>query len=244
MSILTFVRESGKQLAVKSIMSSQALRDMARLMKPLDSTDLAHAIPIPFSLLPPKASTAIRSQAAEACGVRGAAIHDIFPCTALQEGFIGVSLRDPRANIARHVFELGPRIEEDRLKAAWQTTVSSIEMLRTRFFMSASLGLLQTVVNEPAVITKGHSMEHSDNSFQPGRPMVQASISANDSDDIQQQYLILKLHHTILDLFTLRLIIKTLQATYNGRLQPALLPFQVAIAERKDATTVAENQKF
>ncbi|KAI3323648.1 acetyl-CoA synthetase-like protein [Xylariaceae sp. AK1471] len=243
MSIVTFLYHRGKRLSVKDIMTSETLADVARLITAIDPLTLEQVIPAPFSLLKPGTSVAIRSQAAQACGVTEEAVHDVFPCTALQEGLIGVSLRDPRANIAKYVFKLGSTINEDLLTVAWQQTFSTIQTLRTRFFMSASLGLLQVVVNGPAVVNKykGSSslpVMENDGPFDPGRPMVQTTIATLRNGDSEQRYLIMKMHHAIIDLFTLRLIMKTFQAVYQGLPLPPLVPFQVTIAERRDTTAM------
>ncbi|KAI1323795.1 acetyl-CoA synthetase-like protein [Xylariaceae sp. FL0255] len=250
MSLVTFLHQRGRHLSIRDIMSPHSLGEMALCITPLDNFEIDQLVPAAFSLLPPGTSAAaVRLQAAEACGVAEDVIIDVFPCTALQVGFIGVSARDPRANIARYVFELGSSIQEKRLRGAWEATFSRIQVLRTRFFLSTTQGLLQAVINEPAIVhTRKGSPDlqgsDSDLPFEIGGPMVRASVYSLESEDKELQYLVLTMHHAIIDLFTLRLIVKTLEASYRNKSLPPVLPFQVGILERIDSPTIVEHQEF
>lgn len=249
MSVVANLRRRRKHLSINHIMTSRTLKSMTLLMTSLEHSQLEGIIPAPFSLLQPGTSLAIRSQAAEACGVTEDAIHDVFPCSALQEGFIGVSFRDHRANVARYVFKLGPSIDDNRLKAAWQKTTSAIQALRTRFFTSASHGLLQVIVDAPTKVLSHRSLSEymeldKTRPFKSGDPMARSCLATLHIDGNEQRYFVLTAHHSILDLFTLRKIIETFRAAYRNQSLPPNLPFQVAISERRDTSTAAEHQKF
>lgn len=249
MSVVANVRRRGKHLSINHIMTSQTLKSMALLITSLEHSQLEGIIPAPFSLLQPGTSPTIRSQAAEACCVTEEAIHDAFPCSALQEGFIGVSFRDPRANVARYVFKLGPSIDDNRLKGAWQKTTSAIQALRTRFFVSASQGLLQVIIDAPITVLSHESLSEyleldKTRPFKSGDPMARSCLATLHINGNEQRYFVLTIHHAILDLFTLRKIVETFRAAYRNHSLPPNLPFQVAISERRDATTVVEYQRF
>ncbi|KAI1114796.1 acetyl-CoA synthetase-like protein [Nemania sp. NC0429] len=249
MSVVANVRRRGKHLSMNHIMTSQTLRSMALFMTALEPSQLEGIIPAPFSLLQPGTDPTIRSQASEACGVPEEAIHDAFPCSALQEGFIGVSSRDPRANVARYMFKLGPSIDNNRLRGAWHKTTSTIQALRTRFFVSASQGLLQVIVDAPIVVSSHESLEEylqldTTRPFKSGDPMARLCLATHDIDGVEKRYLVLTIHHAILDLFTLRKVVETFRAAYKSEPLPPNLPFQVAISERRDTTTIVENQRF
>ncbi|KAI1432075.1 acetyl-CoA synthetase-like protein [Xylaria sp. CBS 124048] len=249
MSVVANIRRKGKHLPINHIMTSQTLKEMALPMLSLEHAQLESVIPAPFSLLQPGTSQLIRSQAAEACSVNEDAVLDVFPCSALQEGMIGVSSRDPRANVARYVFKLGSSIDENQLEAAWEKTTSTIQTLRTRFFVSASQGILQAVVNVPIPVSFHESLSdylESDKTrpFKTGDPMVRSAIATIHIGDDETRYFALTMHHAIIDLFTLRIIMRTLQAAYRNQPLPSNLPFQVAISERRDATAVSEHQNF
>lgn len=249
MSVVAKVRQRGKHLSINHIMTSQTLKNMALLMTSLEHSQLDGIIPTPFSLLEPGTSLSIRHQAAEACSVSEEAIHDVFPCSALQEGFIGVSFRDPRANVARYVFKLGPSIDDNQLKGAWRKTTSAIQTLRTRFFVSASQGLLQVIVDSPIMVSSHESLSEyleldKTRPFKSGNPMTRMCLATLHIDGNEQRYFVLTIHHAVLDLFTLRKITETFRAAYRNQSLPPNLPFQVAISERRDTTTAAEYQKF
>ena len=111
MSVAANLRRRGKHLSNRHIMLSQTHKSMARLLTSRDNSDSKDLVPAPFSLLQPGVSRTVRWQAAEACGVKIESVREVFPCTALQEGFLGVSSRESRANVARYVFKLEPKID-------------------------------------------------------------------------------------------------------------------------------------
>ncbi|KAB8275020.1 hypothetical protein BDV30DRAFT_237045 [Aspergillus minisclerotigenes] len=253
MSVATKLGRRGKCLSTQTILLSSTLKRLAVLMEPCESSQLKSlVVPLPFSLLRPGTTELTRQEAAEACGISEEAIHDIFPCSALQEGFLGVSSRDRRANVARYVFNLGPTVDVNALSAAWQATNSAIETLRTRFFLSSSEGLLQVVINDtPAAVFTHKSLTdwlESDKSkpFGLGEPMVRVAhiTTLSTNGNAKGMFFVLTIHHAIFDLFTLRLIIQSLKAAYTHQSPPMILPFTVAIAEQREATRVVTSQNF
>lgn len=249
MSVVANIHRKAKHLSINHIMIPQTLKNMALLITSLEHPQLESIIPAPFSLLTPGTSLTIKSQAAEVFGIKEEAIHDVFPCSSLQEGLIGVSSRDPRANVARYVFKLGPSIDDNRLKAAWQKTMSAIQALRTRFFVSASQGILQVVVDASVPVVSYESLSDyleldKTRPFKAGDPMVRSALAILRISNNEQRYFVLTMHHAIMDIFSLRIIIETFRAAYRDQPSPPNLPFQVAISERRDTTTVLEYQEF
>jgi len=75
----------------------------------------------PFSLIG-NSSTAqqIRMHAAAECGVTEDVIEDIYPCTALQEGLMAISIKTPGAYIVRGAIEVPEGVDVNRFKKAWE----------------------------------------------------------------------------------------------------------------------------
>lgn len=243
MSVAKELGRKGKYLPVQTALSSSTIKDMAQAITPAVASS-SPQIPPPFSLLEAGKVKVVRQEAAKACEVPEGAVRDVFPCTALQEGFLAVSSRDSSANVARYVFQVGEGVDVHKLSAAWLATLSNIETLRTRFFLSSTEGLLQAVVdNGQMELPSFESLEalpKSQNSspFALGSSMVQAGLVKNPN------LFVLSMHHAIFDLFTLRLVLHTVKAAYTQQALPPVLPFTIALDERRGTTSAATSEAF
>jgi len=243
MSVAKELGRRGKYLPAQTVLLSPTLKDMAQAITPAVASS-SPEVPAPFSLLSAGNTAMVRQQAAKACGIPEEAVRDVFPCTALQEGFLAVSSRDSRANVARYVFKMGQGADALALSAAWLATVSTIETLRTRFFLSPTEGLVQVIVDDGngnlpsfenlADLLQSHNSKH----FGLGGPMVRAGLVTNP------QLFVLSMHHAIFDLFTLRLVLHTFKAAYTRQPLPPVLPFTIALDERRDSTSAAASAAF
>ncbi|KAL2022217.1 hypothetical protein VTK56DRAFT_5827 [Thermocarpiscus australiensis] len=66
------------------------------------------------------------------CGVSEDQIEDIFPCTALQEGMMMLTEKNPTAYVAHHVMELPQWVDISIFRRAWQAISDENSILRTR----------------------------------------------------------------------------------------------------------------
>ncbi|KAJ5508771.1 hypothetical protein N7527_010914 [Penicillium freii] len=243
MSVAKELARRGKYLPAQTALLSPTIKDMAQAITPAVAAS-SPEVPAPFSLLSAGSTRMVRQQAAKACGVPEEGVRDAFPCTALQEGFLAVSSRDSRANVARYVFKMGQGADAHALSASWLATVSAIETLRTRFFLSPTEGLVQVIVDDGdrnlpcfenlADLLQFHNSKH----FGLGGPMVRAGLVTNP------QLFVLSMHHAVFDLFTLRLVLNTLKAAYTRQPLPPVLPFTIALDERRDTTSVEASEAF
>lgn len=243
MSVAKELGHKGKYLPVETALLSSTIKEMAEAITPAVASS-SLKVPTPFSLLSAGNTEIVRQEAAKACGVPEEAVHDVFPCTSLQEGFLAVSSRDNSANVARYVFKMGEGADAYALSAAWLATVSTIETLRTRFFPSSTEGLVQVVVDDGDWSLSSFEKlpdllkSHNSSPFGLGSPMVRAGLVRNP------RLFVLSIHHAIFDLFTLRLILHTLKAAYTQQALPPVLPFTIALDERRGATSAAASEAF
>jgi hypothetical protein len=247
MSVVAILHRMAKHVSIQQIMLSQSLKDLASLLAPLEEPQGHQVIPALYSMISTERRSKLRRQASQTCGIVEEAIKDIFPCSALQEGFLAVSSRDVYANSARYVFKLGPSMNVEKLSAAWETTVSTISTLQTRFFMSAPEGLLQTIVSPDVAVPRYLNVNYyleSDKAqpFELGDPMFRACIAIEQSGNEELRYFILTIHHAIIDLSTLRLIVETFRAAYQNQPLPSTLLFTIALPELRETTDIVSNR--
>ena len=121
----------------------------------------------PFSLIPPpepkpgakpgrKMGSAMQRMRAVATAVQEQCnldswddIEDAFPCTALQEGFMALSQKNPGSYINRNVFKIGAGIDVGRFRDAWEMTLQACPNMRTRFVIVDDRNLQAVIQVEP-----------------------------------------------------------------------------------------------
>ncbi|KAH6876441.1 hypothetical protein B0T10DRAFT_585614 [Thelonectria olida] len=149
MRLVTRARQSGINLTVASIFQKASLLDMAHSALPMSKT--AVTVVQPFSLLSNVASLDVfKQEVAAFARVDVQAIQDIYPCTAIQEGLMALSNKEPGAYVAQLVYRLPDDIDTIKLKKAWRLVVDAEPTLRTRIVHTEDAGFVQVVVAEDA----------------------------------------------------------------------------------------------
>lgn len=214
MKLVSIARKDNYKLTVQNVFNSPQLSDLANLIQDKKSED--DEKPGPFVLVDKKQNV-IRA-AAQQCHLPRRAIEDIYPCTSLQKGLISETMRDPSAFIARLELPLRSHIDSSRLEQAWTAVAKANPILRTRMILSASHGLLQAVVRDNVPWTVSDKAECDDLVVAIGKPLVQLVLCRPAPKEQSQTKLILMMHHSIYDGYTLPLIIKQLRTAYEGGL--------------------------
>ncbi|KAL4809630.1 hypothetical protein BDV18DRAFT_157379 [Aspergillus unguis] len=150
MKLVGIARAQDISLTVAKIYEHPTLAGMMKYclneQKPADD---AMAAVEPFSLVPDSVPLReIMQEVSEQCGVEEGAIADIYPCSALQEGLITLSIKNKGAYVARPVYKLSPNVDLKRFKAAWQHVVDEFDILRTRIVHTDAAGFLQVVMKK------------------------------------------------------------------------------------------------
>ncbi|KAM4055568.1 AMP-binding enzyme [Hirsutella rhossiliensis] len=169
----------------------------------------------PFALLPVAKRHDIVDLAQKQCRVSAKLIEDIYPCTALQESMFLASLRHPGMYTGHITFGIPDSMELPRLKAAWQSVISKNAALRSRIIETHE-GLMQ------AVIVDGFAWDVETEEMLPGCwekleitkigvPLVRFCCRPRHGQ------LIMTIHHSIWDGWSLRLVHEQLQRAYLGR---------------------------
>lgn len=162
MRLAGMARENGFEVAVAQIFNFPHLSDLAKVMRPI-SNHAARVIE-PFSLLDDeKMQESLRQVAVQQCKIKLDNIEDIYPCTALQEGLMALTVKKRGAYIARLVYDLPRRVNVDAFKVAWEATFNANAILRTRIIQTENGRMFQTVVS--AGMTNGIKWRPDKNSL-------------------------------------------------------------------------------
>lgn len=215
MKLVGLARQDKHNLSVKDIFNNPQLSALASVVRAGEV--IPEELPIPFSLLKSagRARENIVEVAANQCQVPPAMIEDIYPCTPLQEGFMALTVPDPKAFVADLSFSIPHSIDLQRLQAAWNAVANANPILRTRIILSDIYGMVQVVVRESTQWIVSANADARDFSVGLGKPLVQFAVRPR-SDKQSQGELLMMLHHTIYDGWTLPLLLSEVEAAYNG----------------------------
>ena len=222
MRLVAVASDQGLSLTVADIFAFPRLSRMAKVARE-DTSSPNETTPAPFLLLRPGVSQSeAQLHAARLCHTSASEIVDIFPCTALQEGLLAMTVRRSGQYISRSILQLQDGIDPDRLQEAWRATVDSLPILRTRIVDIPRQGLVQVVLNH----LSWQFGADIDNYVREDerKPMGLATELCRAA--FISQHLILTIHHCIYDGNVLQMILDELEARYMGRTGMLVTPFQ------------------
>ncbi|KAK6609410.1 NRPS protein [Botrytis cinerea] len=186
----------------------------------------------PFSLLNPTQNhDEIRRQMPS-----DATFIDAYPCTALQEGLLALSMKESGSFTPQIICKLPKSIDLNMFKAAWQNAVNSNSTLRTSFVQTRNSGLLQVVLApEPILWSEEIDLESylsNDRIIFPsfGKLLLRYGlIQKHPSDSL---YFVWTFHHAILDGWSMRLVLRQVEESYRGETFQPLVEFKHFIAHQ------------
>ncbi|PNP73839.1 hypothetical protein FNYG_12798 [Fusarium nygamai] len=145
MQLVTLARCSNIDLTVAGVFQKPSLLDMAESAVPLSKGPTTTYRP--FSLLSGECSVdKLRQTVAQSARINVSDVQDIYPCSALQEGLMALSTKEPGAYVAQLAYQLPADIDIGRLQRAWSIVVEAEPMLRTRIVHIEDAGFLQVIV--------------------------------------------------------------------------------------------------
>ncbi|KAJ5673087.1 AMP-dependent synthetase/ligase [Penicillium longicatenatum] len=235
MRLVGTARQHGLVLTVAGVMQHPIFEEMASLLERLE--DVPDDIIEPFTLLDQSLDQKLTlCQVASACDVKEGDVEDIFPCTALQTGLLALTVRSGGDYTSQNVQELGPSVDVDRFKHAWEELIRLVPILRTRIVDLSSQGFVQVVIREQSSWSKADGVQGYlswDRQFPMGlgSPLMRCGLFATnngtgDFSGSDRWYFALTMHHSIYDGPTSAMIMGTLKSLYYGETLLPLCPFQ------------------
>ncbi|KAF7899054.1 uncharacterized protein EAF01_008267 [Botrytis porri] len=161
---------------------------------------------------------------------------DAYPCTALQEGLLALSMKESGSFTPQIICKLPKSIDLKKFKAAWQNTVDSNSTLRTSFVQTRNSGLLQVVLApEPILWSEEIDLESylsNDRIIFPsfGKLLLRYGLIKSHSSD--SLYFIWTFHHAVLDGWSMRLVLRQVEESYKGETIQPLVEFKHFIAHQ------------
>ncbi|KAI9370294.1 Nonribosomal peptide synthetase 13 [Aspergillus egyptiacus] len=223
--LVAAARRAGLVLRTDNVLSPQstlAEQSQRAAAIPTSDGDLAEDGdgPAPFALLPVEQRREILDVAQKQCRVPLRRIEDIYPCTALQEGMFIASLKHPGMYTGQITFGVPEKMDVPRLRAAWLSVVTANPALRTRIIQTHGGQLMQAVIvgdfvweEAPQETPLCRSCEASDITKMGavGVPLVRFRHRP------RHRQLIMTIHHSIWDGWSLRVLHEQLKRAYIGR---------------------------
>jgi amino acid adenylation domain-containing protein len=203
MKLVGVTRKAGHVTTVALIFQHPRLADLASVMRSVNHGDDEDVEDIPpFSLLPEADSSVLREQVAQICHVDPEAVIDAYPCTPLQEGLLALSSVQTGDYVLQSVLELTPWTDELRLRAAWETAVRDLAILRSRIVQHLKFGLIQVVIDQSVEWQIGDNLEmylKHDKALpmSPGEPLARYGMI--DDKATGNRYLVITMHHALYD---------------------------------------------
>ncbi|KAI9647542.1 hypothetical protein NHQ30_003927 [Ciborinia camelliae] len=175
---------------------------------------------------------------------------DAYPCTALQEGLLALSMKQCGSFTPQIICKLPENVDLSKFKAAWQSTVDSNSTLRTAFIQTRNSGLLQVVLaSEPIIWSEDINLGvylSNDKKVSPsfGKSLLRYGLIHNRQSN--SLHFIWTFHHACLDGWSMRLILRQVEESYKGGNFQPLVEFKCFIAHqsRLERQSQRASEKF
>ncbi|KAI4264733.1 MAG: hypothetical protein L6R42_000176 [Xanthoria sp. 1 TBL-2021] len=176
----------------------------------------------PFALLPtslrlPSLFRTFRST----YGLRARNIEDIYPCTPAQEHLMSVTAYRTHAFTLQLGMRIHHSLDVNHVQFAVEQVVNALPVLRTRLVRSPLGPSLQVVMKESIDWQYGTSLteylaKDSKTDIDFGSSLARFGLV----HDLNEEWLILTLHHALWDRWSLPLLLKMLGQAYHEQAQP------------------------
>lgn len=221
MSLVGNLRQHGYDLTVAEIFKNPCLEALAEKMRPTSGSEQGSPAIAPFSLLgnDPEFQEKMLQEGMRQCKVSRYDIEDIYPCSAVQAGLFLYSFPSrPHSLIVTWIYKLRTTTNFESLKKAWNQTTQAHPILRTRIIAVDGDNPQQVVLRaspEMEFIDSTDTLPNLPIEFASGNPLLRAAVLRR-SHSTTGDRLILSLHHSIYDGWSLGLLIKELERAYSG----------------------------
>lgn len=217
MKLVAAARAEKISLSVLDIFRKPTLKDMASACSLLDESD--RSVLKPFGLLSNvDALDQLLDEIVAQCCVEKEQLADAYPCSALQEGLITLSIKQPGAYVANNIFRLPEAVDLDAFKAAWERAIEDMAILRTRIVHTSDSTFVQAVLKEEHI--EWHSAERlGDVTDAPvplpehsGSPLMRFTLV--DSGSSSGRYLVWSVHHALYDGWSMPRMLQRVEDIY------------------------------
>ncbi|KAJ6076481.1 hypothetical protein N7499_008462 [Penicillium canescens] len=220
MNLVGAAQAEGIALTVSSIFNTPILIDMAKSCAASAGTVEAKPAAVkPFSLLPSDVDTeGLLDEITDNCEVSRDFISDVYPCSAVQEGLLTLSIKHSGSYVAQPAFRLADGVDVNRFKDAWQQTVADLEILRTRIVHTEAMNFAQVVFKDAPISwvhaesfdSLRHDIMHLPK--QNGAPLT--SYAMVQPYGSSTSYFVWSVHHALYDGWSIPLVFRKVEENY------------------------------
>ncbi|KAL9133158.1 MAG: hypothetical protein Q9175_005664 [Cornicularia normoerica] len=217
MRLVAAARAEKTSLSVLDIFRTPTLVEMARACNPLEEED--QTVLKQFGLLTNvETLDQLLDEIVAQCRVEKEELADAYPCSALQEGLITLSIKQPGAYVAHNVFRLPEAVDIAQFQAAWQTAVEDMDILRTRIVHTSMSNFVQVVLKQDKIEWyKAESTEDATNAAlqlpeHSGSPLMRFTIV--DKKDGGDRYFVWSIHHALYDGWSMPRMLQRVEDIY------------------------------
>ncbi|KAH8665275.1 hypothetical protein BGZ60DRAFT_540731 [Tricladium varicosporioides] len=245
MKLVTAAREVGMIISVADIFQAPELSKMAAILGSLGVGDATEAeAPRPFELLPDVSDLdALLEEISEQYWIPKENIHDVYPCTPLQEALVAISTTQPGAYVAQNVFRLPPDMDLERFKSAWQTMVDIHAIFRTRVISPINTRFLQVILRKSIISWEEASSLEEYLEQDMNRPILYGAELVryglvNDEKTGHFSF-VWTAHHAVYDGWTIPIVLEQVVQIYKNEPLPTEAPFSHFIKHLEDVNSEA-----
>ena len=216
MKLVAAARAEQLSLSVLDIFRNPSLSEMAKACSYLETG--AETTLKPFGLLNSDTLDSFLDEVVTQCQIEKDQLADAYPCSALQEGLITLSIKQAGAYVAHNVFRLPEGVEIDQFKAAWQRAVQDMDILRTRIVHTSDGAFIQAVLKEEMI--EWHTAENTEDVIQSpaqipehsGSPLMRFTLVNEESQ--KDRYLVFSIHHALYDGWSMPRMLQRVEDIY------------------------------
>lgn len=216
MRLVAAARAEKISLSVLDIFRTPSLSEMAKACSTLEEED--QIVLKQFGLL---ADVEILDQLLDEivtqCRVEKEELADAYPCSALQEGLITLSIKQPGAYVAHNVFRLPEAVDIGQFKTAWEKAVADMDILRTRIVHTSMSTFVQVVLRQEKVqwYGAGRTEDATNAALQlpehSGSPLMRFTIVDNNDGE---RYFVWSIHHALYDGWSMPRMLQRVEDIY------------------------------
>lgn len=223
MKLVSLARAQNDALTVGQVFQAPTLSAQAAILRGVSEDEQAEEI-LPFSIV----DVGTPDDLARFCSLSPAEILDAYPCTAMQEGLLSLSSKTSGDYTLQAVLELCDTLDVSQFKAAWQQTVESHAILRTKIIQHDQLGLLQIVHNKPIRWGESRSLSEyltkdNDLPMSIDDDLCRFALIRSEKSE-KSTYFVLTIHHALYDGWSLSTMLQDVERLYSGNLHTSPRP--------------------
>ena len=217
MRLVAAARAEKISLSVLDIFRTPSLAEMAKACSLLEDED--QTVYKKFGLLTNvETLDQLLDEIVAQCRVEKEELADAYPCSALQEGLITLSIKQPGAYVAHNIFRLPEAVDIGQFKAAWHRAVEDMDILRTRIVHTSESNFVQVVLKQEKIewYTAGSTTDATNAALQlperSGSPLMKFTIV--NENDRRQRYFVWSIHHALYDGWSMPRMLQRVEDIY------------------------------